>query len=388
MSSILVDFYSIVSKESDLYKKVIIDKKFKNGEIGLLLLIPKNIFLKLENLEKGKKRVDFINSKEFSDSIISFTFSEYNKGKNLCTLHINNNNNIKDFIKTLENNFSESTLLMASVDKKNLNCIDILVASGFHNPYSIKDEIVLSKKCKSNSSNIEMVKNKIIHLTENTDKETCNMYTQLSHKAVKQLKKTSKQGHTKNKNGTTSQKELTGKLLLKNAIRKNGKIIYIIDVEDGSIQSGDEEDVVVHPNRYNFHSHPEEAYIRHSVTKAWPSVTDYLGYLKLGKSTIFHCVASLEGIYIMSFSKEWSSQLSKINNSFIEKNFNINHKKYFSPEEYVKHINSILYKGYPIFKIWYFPWNKATTPFKVDFSKIKDACLVNQESLDIHKKYF
>jgi hypothetical protein len=181
MSSILVDFYSIVSKESDLYKKVIIDKKFKNGEIGLLLLIPKNIFLKLENLEKGKKRVDFINSKEFSDSIISFTFSEYNKGKNLCTLHINNNNNIKDFIKTLENNFSESTLLMASVDKKNLNCIDILVASGFHNPYSIKDEIVLSKKCKSNSSNIEMVKNKIIHLTENTDKETCNMYTQLSH---------------------------------------------------------------------------------------------------------------------------------------------------------------------------------------------------------------
>ena len=65
-----------------------------------------------------------------------------------------------------------------------------------------------------------------------------------------------------------------------------------------SLISGIEEEVDAVLNRYNFHTHPREAYIRNNVVKGWPSAQDYLGFIDLDGNTIFHSVITLEGVYI------------------------------------------------------------------------------------------
>lgn len=378
---IVLDLDSVIKNNSPLHQTI---KNTKN--IALIVVIPNSILKQLENIPKGEKRVDFINSSLFVSNIKAYCICEYLQNKNLCIIYCNTNDNLSDYISTLEKTFLPDTRLIARIERgieRSELITSTLIENGFHNPYKIKDTLILSRKCKNNFNNPSLVRNKIKHMNEN--KESCETTYKLSKKAIKYLKEACKNGHTKNKDGSISQKEMTGELYLKDAIDKNNKIIHIIDIDERSINSGEEENINVHPTRYNFHSHPEEAYVRHSVTKAWPSILDYLGYLKLGKNTIFHCIASLEGVYIMSFTKEWASNLKDVNQNFVKKNFDINHRKHYSPKEYVNHVNSIKYKEYPIFKLWFFKWNEAETPFKVNFSKIEDACLVNQESVEIHK---
>jgi hypothetical protein len=240
---------------------------------------------------------------------------------------------------------------------------------------------------KNRETDPETTLNKVRHLVENyTNEKNCSLYAKLSKKAVSFLKTASKKGITVNKDGSKSQKELTGELEIEKVVRQGEKIIYIIDVNRGSIESGDEEDVNVVATRYNFHSHPEEAYVRHSVEKAWPSVTDYLGYLKLGKNTIFHCVATLEGVYIINFGKHWGNRLKEVSRKFVSKHYDINHKMHYSPEVYIQKINKILFKGYPIYVLHFFRWENAEAVFKVDFPFIQNSCLVSQEIVDKHGK--
>jgi hypothetical protein len=205
---------------------------------------------------------------------------------------------------------------------------------------------------------------------------------------VEFLRKTSKMGITMNKNGKKSQKELTGELYVKEVVKDTNGFVYIIDINKNSITSGEEENVNVSPTRYNFHSHPHEAYVRHSVDKAWPSQTDYLGYHKLGQNTIFHCVATLEGVYILSFGAYWGSHLKDVSRSFIGKHYDIDHKEKYTPEEYVEKINSIMYKGKPIYELRYFPWEKAGSVFEAYFPQINSSCLMSQKIVENYNKVY
>lgn len=375
MSTIVLDLDSVLKNNSPLASLT------KSKNTALIVTIPTSTLNHLESLPKGEKRVDFINSQSFVSKIQSYCVCEYIENKKLCIIHPKSPKNLDECVKALENTFKNVTLV-AKLDNK--ECLPILIENGFHNPYKTKNGIILSKKSGKPFENTQTVKNKIKHLI-NENEDYCSMTVKLSKKAIAELKKACKNGHTKNKDGSTSQKELSGELYLKEVVNSKNQIIYIIDIDERSINSGEEENIHVYPTRYNFHSHPEEAYVRHSVTKAWPSILDYLGYLKLGKNTIFHCVASLEGVYIMSFTKEWASNLGGVSSNFIKNNYDINHRKHYTPQEYVKHVNSIKYKNHPIFKLWFFKWEEADSPFKVNFSKIEDACLVNQESVTIHK---
>ena len=162
-------------------------------------------------------------------------------------------------------------------------------------------------------------------------------------------------------------KRIIRRISRKKIVKNSDKLLYIIDVNKDSVKSGEEEAVSVSATRYNFHSHPEEAYIRHSVDNAWPSLTDYIGYFKLGNNTIFHCIASLEGVYILSFSPYWVKRLNELNEKIIKKKYDIESEDDYTPSQYVKKVNEILYKNQPIFNLKYFPWKKANTPFEISF---------------------
>ena len=57
---------------------------------------------------------------------------------------------------------------------------------------------------------------------------------------------------------------------------------------------------------YNFHSHPRNAYKKYNVKLGWPSGQDYIGFLlaSIEDGTIFHMVITIEGIYIITLTKD------------------------------------------------------------------------------------
>jgi len=107
------------------------------------------------------------------------------------------------------------------------------------------------------------------------------------------------------------------------------------------IINGNNEHVKVLNDKYNFHTRPQDAYIRNGVNYAWPSNHDYVGFLKavFYSNSVFHVVVTIEGIYIISISPEYASNINMIKSkhSYIEKEYNIPHDRFKTPEEYIIH---------------------------------------------------
>jgi hypothetical protein len=249
----------------------------------------------------------------------------------------------------------------------------------------IAPSLALLKENSDNENSEQSTLHQALYALEqfqNNFKTSCYLYAQLSDSAIDFLKRTCKMKLDPTKN----QKELTAELVVKDVLYNSGKFIYIIEVDENTLEAGNQESVDVPASRYNFHSHPHEAYVRHSVSNAWPSITDFLGYYSLGDSTIFHCVATLEGLYVMSFSSYWGTRLKQVSKKFIDQNYEIDNSEKITPEEYINRINSILYKGYPIFKVMYFTWDEADTVFKIFFPRTGSSCIPSQDTLEIYNE--
>lgn len=315
------------------------------------------------------------------------------KSKKICVINstISCHNNVNKMIKLLERYLDPSYIIWVAVNitcPYFTNCIIQYANLGFIDPTitnktpmnkTISHSVALIRYLDGNNTKdpFTVILN-VRYLLKQYKKHGCSMRVKFSNKAVRFLKKTSKMGHTKNSDHSITQKELTGNLYVDKIIEDNGEPLFIIGCAESAVEPGIEEEVNVSATRYNFHSHPEEAYVRHNVNKAWPSLTDYIGYLKLGTKTIFHCVATLEGIYILSFSKEWVKKLHKIDKKFIHKHYNIDHKHNITPYEYMNKINHILYKGAPIFIIKFLSWNQAVhTIFSVSYKKEGMNCRIS-----------
>jgi hypothetical protein len=334
----------------------------------------------------------------------------HNEYKNICIVDHKIHNHFPVILESLNKKFP-NTVLWVGIDIGNDDFIKLIkkfIENGFKNPYinmvcpmgdKIYPSVCLSRGNNlSDNIDVNSVLNKVFDVIKQhkTHKGVCFINIKLTPKAVKFLKDSCFSHFKTDKRGKTIQTEITGELYVENVVSEDGKIIYMIDINTGSVKLGQKESVDVDPYRFNFHSHPKEAYVRHSVNKGWPSVTDYLGYLKLGQNTIFHCVASIEGLYVMSFTPYWSRQLHKVDKKlkkFVDKNFEIDQKKKsYSAKKYTKVINSIKYKendgdkGNPIFKVEYFRWENAGDGFSVFFPQIGSSCLVSQKIVDNYNK--
>lgn len=393
-ASMMIDYDNIIEgKGKDRKIRNVIKPSHipKNYTLGLVVEVPSKEYQKISSLPKGEKRVDYLFSNNFENSILFHSFCFYNKKKGLCLIEFESKSNLEKLLFSLRQTMADALIIWIKVNIQNSNFDSIvkqLCQVGFKHPYIKNNQLIMYKKNKeSDNQASNFVLNKIQNLLQN-EADSCHLYARLTNDAIEYLSTTSEKGFTKNKDGSSSQKEMTGELILKNAVNEKDKIIYEIDVNHGSVVSGEEELVDVNRTRYNFHSHPREAYVRHSVHKAWPSIVDFIGFFSLGSDTIFHCVATIEGVYIMSFGKYWHTKLKEISKSFIEKNYDFDHKENMTPLQYVEKVNNIKYKNYPIFKLWFFKWNEASTPFKIDYSPIEGVCFVNQESFEFHKKNF
>jgi hypothetical protein len=100
--------------------------------------------------------------------------------------------------------------------------------------------------------------------------------------------------------------EISGKLKLR---KKNG--IYELYLGKISKGNGSETDFI--NSEYTFHTHPTEAYIEYNCELGWPSSDDYMAFVDgfLNFTCIFHCVVTLEGIYIINIDPESVIKLCK-----------------------------------------------------------------------------
>lgn len=333
----------------------------------------------------------------------------YNNKKNICIKDPNSTEHLPEVLESVSTFLPKDSILWVPIDIARSDFVKVantFVTNGFGNPYintlsphskKIPPSVCLSMENKNAEKNPQMALNKVYDVLQQykNNQGVCFINVKLTKEAVKFLKNTCFSGFKKSKNGKKSQKELTGELYVENVVPENGKFVYVININKSSVKAGKNEAVDVEPHRYNFHSHPEQAYVRHSVEKAWPSVVDFLGYLQLGKNTIFHCVASIEGLYVLSFTPYWSQRLDKVDKNvkrFVDKKFEIDHKEPHTPKEYTEIVNNIKYKpkgekeGHAIFHVDFFKWKNAGNVFSVFFPQIGSSCLVSQKIVDKYRK--
>lgn len=402
-SGILIDYASIVNKQHGRLLSVLspAPKSTKGFVPGLILVVnEQKIIDELNHTPAGSKRVKFLDQPEFVNSIREHFFVMCNLKKNICVLSPDIGSILNNVMPSLTTGLDPTSTAWVGIPIKtpNFNHVaDQFVKAGFAHPYvttisplyrdiepsvalcrrivptvtgtnptnpTTDDPIVTrEKECK----NPRIVWNKIKYAIDQyqSQDECCHLNARLSRAAVQFLSQASRMGYERDRKGRVQQKEITGELYVKDVQNENGKFVYEISIDQGSVASGEEENVDVVGTRYNFHSHPHEAYVRHSVEKAWPSSADYSGLLTLGANTIFHCVAAIEGVYIVSFTPYWGSRLENISEKFVADKYDIDHKRALTPEQYVAHVNSFLYKGHAIYDVKFFPWDKADTVFKV-----------------------
>ena len=400
-SAILIDNI-LLEKNSQLNNYLLeVPSSIKDFEIGTIFIVPKEIKDELSKISLGKKRFEYVNENKFISSIQKYYYGFYNLKKNIFVLNSDCYEFIDEILIPLFSGIPPDCTIWTCVEISVDNFDEKLkkfISSGFENPYmtiltpmytDTTSSVALSKKNSlSGNVNLKMMSNKVLAVMKHYKKSnnSCSLYAKLSDMAIEFLQKTTLSGMTMDTKGDKSQKELTGDLVIKDVANIDEKFVYIIEVDTNTIKAGEKESVNVKGTRYNFHSHPHEAYIRHSVDKAWPSITDYLGYLSISKNTIFHCVSSIEGIYIISLSSYWGSKIKKIKESFVKENYNIGQNENYTPEEYVEKINLIHYKNHPIFHLIFFSWEKCDTVFEISFSSTDSTCLVSDQIVDNYKK--
>jgi hypothetical protein len=370
-------------------KAILVDcsekKEKNNGTINILKI---KDYEKLVSLPYGEERkIFFLNTKNEEFTVI------YDIKKKMCIIPYKCFNFLKEICQ-----IPDISIFYTEIPVDDYKLSEYFLKEGFRNPYIVKENLVLTRDCQiisgicKTSLDIKSVRNKINFLiTKQHKSPNCFITVKITPITLKKLKEMSEGVKSTNsrvnpQNGRVNpQTEMTGELILKEV----QKDVFILDLEMASVSSGSEENVDVDPVRYNFHSHPKEAYIRHSVHKAWPSQTDFLGFFQLGKNTIFHIVATLEGLYIISFSKFWGDNLRKIDKNFIRNNYDINHALRMTPEEFANKVNNINYKGKGnIFDLKFFNWKDAGKEFTVFYPSHNKTCLVSQESVEKYKNFY
>jgi hypothetical protein len=160
-------------------------------------------------------------------------------------------------------------------------------------------------------------------------------------------------------------------------IKGKKKSYYFIKIDKKEeIISGDNDETDVPDGIAGYHTHPAKEYEAQKVKYAWPSGDDYIAVLDrmINDGTIIHIVASVEGLYIISFSDKG---IMAYEDSFFKNDKNdkkkfeysrkyklklpsISDKDSMSPTEYIHMVNNIDDK-YRVFNVQFITWKQADT---------------------------
>jgi len=263
----------------------------------------------------------------------------------------------------------------------------------------------------------------IANTISSLENDICSIYLTYNKNFIHWLEQLPKRHTTLNPDGTLTQKEIGGNMLLDNLQKDvdNNQYYWELDLNTKKdFVVGTEEFVNFITGRYIFHSHPIETIERVKKTGiniAVPSGTDYFGTLMLslssGEFVIFNSIISVEGIYIISLNQELCkspeiiAQINKAEPTFIRQqiidNFewlnvakkymkqtdgNLNVDKTHIPEyiNIVSNITTIIFveSNIPnipnmpkIFTVQFYTWSELSAPnfrFNIVYRKTNDIC--------------
>ena len=360
-----VEKYNII----DIFNKPNRPSGINNDYIPGIILVTNHNIPTVNNLK-------YIKSDRFKSSIVGQYLLYYNEKINKLFISSDCAKYLTSILPLLRE--FKNSLIYTYIDQDDEKTIDRFVKHSFHNPFLTEYGLCMSRKISIKNIDKEEIADQVSYAMENDHYASCAVTVRFSKEAIKFFKKASKMGFSE-KHGKSTQNEISGEMTVKTI--SNDTIL--VDIDEKSVSSGSEENVGVSYSRFNFHSHPKDAYKKYDINNAWPSGADFIGFYKLRNHTIFHCVATLEGVYIMSFSDYWSSKLDKIDKRFIEKNFEVYYVNNLSPKGFTKKINNILYEGHPIFFVQFLNWNEIKNDFHVFYNKDNKSCLLNADMYNI-----
>jgi hypothetical protein len=371
MENILVVNYDKYLSDKTISKCADIPESSKKYTRGIVFQLREPVYTQIVK----QKNPDILHTSHFWDNVISFHYLKCDTDG--CCLIVKDKID-KNVLNALQKDFKNIRANIYLEMKNFKKIIKNLSSLNFTSP-KLEDLKTISLELDEKSDHTHDVCNEVDYIISQKSDEQCGISVKFNDDAITFLRKASKMGHSHNDDGSVSQKEISGCLSVKEFSSDH---IATIGVDKHTLELGEEENVNVKASRYNFHSHPEEAYVKYSINKAWPSIVDYLGYFALGNRTILHCVATLEGVYVISFHKDWVDDLKSVSKKFIDKTFDISHQLNYTPEEYVNNVNSIVYtnkklkKSGHIFKLQYLPWDRIKTVFKVVYGKEGLTCFM------------
>lgn len=362
------NLYNLIDKLSDIPGSTM-DKSLNHR--AAVLGISRDTMNNMNMLATSQNRLDFLNNVGFS--INSYAFLICNN--DICEIHnLNDTNMIPFIIKSV----SPTITFWVSVEMNDVKNINNLVSHRFNSPFTSRlsplhnnvhdDTICLLKVPGTISSDLGKVYNDIEHISTqyiSRGADICNITAKFTPETIDHLRKIPVQDTT----------EIAGAMKIVGNHKEHEKIIYDIEINDESIVKGDNELVEVLNDRYNFHSHPRDAYIRNGVNYAWPSSHDYIGFLKavFYSKSVFHVVVTLEGIYIISISPEYAGNIEivKYEYEYIKKLYQIPYNTFKTPEEYIVHVNKL-----KIFNVIYMSWNNTMEDFTIYYPKTNGGCSI------------
>lgn len=413
LTSILIDVKSINLEQHTLLLKLLGKESLKKP--GIILILPKYILDMLESKNKGIDRISYINTTEFVNSIKGFCYINYDSVKKVCevfNISAIHKTYLDYIIKNIYDNFEDADTIWVHIETDNINdnIIKDAIKAGFKNPYICKDSLVFKNVENPSKSGLCMflkkgdvvssdhVMEETAYVLDQAKTSMCKLCIKFSKDTIQFLQNLCFSGKTTNKDGSITQKEIAGVFDIK-YIKNN---IFVVDVDKNKLIYGQEEGVDVTKSRYNFHSHPKEAYDRNNVKVGWPSGSDYAGFLSVNKqyNTSFHIVVSLEGMYIISFSKDALNNISMLKSDKLLEGFILDEydhfKKKMNIEKYVKLVNNTKYNKIKLFCVDFMKWedlNGKNNSFEIYYGKTIDTigenCFVTNENIDayysIHK---
>lgn len=339
----------------------------------IFIIISEKTFRVLDSIPRTSgKRLDYVNSKEFINSIVY----------SMCTVH-----SPKD--KTIMLGECANEFLLSFIDAVNLyfeseftiiaNYSEHLLDAGFSDPFvCYKNKICISRPTGflENTVDKETTRRDLVYMHSQQNNNNCSVSIELDPTTVDYLKFTTKASVVADTSGRY-QREVFGKLrVVSNKRDENGEVVYTLKLDKGSVIHGSAENISgITPYLYTFHSHPYEAYLNHQTMFGFPSASDYMAMYTLYKlKAILHFVASVEGLYVISINAQ-SDMISKPQATivkFINKHYNLEKKAVKDIKEYVKMVND-----HGLFRLELIPWSKCLErKIKVSFEKSDGNCLI------------
>ena len=262
----------------------------------------------------------------------------------------------------------------------------------------------------------------LISKTSNEFRGACTMYLFFNREYADILRKLPYSSVSLNSDGTLTQKEIAGRLILTNPQQDKDKdnIKWEIIFDTKTLLFGREGDIYPDIGQYSFHTHPNEFYNKPHfvpsldrealVTVCYPSEKDYAGILfkVVNEDLSFHTVVTREGIYIIYLKLYWLLRLSEFKEAYADTVKGLGNptiatatfkimSKYWgiqftdmtiaeSCKHYAKLISQqavFLPDPEPVFGCEFFTWEEilAGQVFEVTYARLNDQCFPTSSSL-------